>query len=293
MKTSHNFNSHKRYDGLVEVNLCSAPTECPECSFLINKRNGDVVNKLLEEHQDNFPVETTRIIATIIPSERNIKNYSFSGIENVLKSLFKIEPIEVEKEIRKLDVYFKAFYIKDDFYTIPSIRFEVIFMDRVSEETYAYLNNFIQSKLVSIIGSPGIIERKKLTNSNNFSEYFNIPLLLGNPEFTYEGIYEKKGFTEKQLEEMNFLHSFPITKINLQHALDYNNPKIFDDMRMLIYKTNVDKEETERIREELKQVIMQTGLEIELRDGEWEDIAFLLKKEASNTEDDEVDELPF
>jgi hypothetical protein len=166
-------------------------------------------------------------------------------------------------------------------------------MDRVSEDTYAYLSNFIQSKLVSITGSRGIIERKKLTNSVNFSEYFNIPLLFGNPEFDYEGIYKKKGFTEKQLEEMNFLHSFPITKINLQHALDYNNPKIFDDLRMMIYHTNLEKEEKSRIREELKQVIMQTGMEIELRDGEWEDIAFLLKKEASNTEDDEDDELPF
>jgi len=138
--------------GKVEITLCDNPMECNDgCFFALHKRNELVIKELIDEYEDKNPLNITRVEINIFPGENNVKYYSFKGIEEIVKNLFQVEQEKIKKQIQKSDAYFKVYFFRDDFYTIPAIRIEIIFLSTLSDEVFSFLSGVLHSNLKSLI----------------------------------------------------------------------------------------------------------------------------------------------
>ena len=270
-----------------EVNLCDNVMECPECSSFLNKRNFNVIDGIIFDYEDDIPLDITRIEIDINPNERNIKNYSFDGIENILKNLFHIESTEIKNELLKTDIYFKVYFFKNEFYTIPSIRLEVFIFNKISDDCFGYLSNTLNNKVFSLTNSLGIIERKLISHSLKLTQYLQFKMLLGAPEFKNEGIYKRKGFSDRQLKEMNFIFSTTILKLDVKNTIEDREPRLFDEIRILIFQSKYEKEEIQRIEDVLKTLVLEGGVNIDIEKGYLENIRYAINN------DKDYDDLPF
>lgn len=272
-------------DEKVEMEVCDNPMECPECCYILNKRNEKVIDEIVSELEDLFPLDITRIEMNIFPSEKNIKYYSFDGIEELIKSLFQSEKSRVQKDLGISDIFLKVHFVKNPIYNIPTIRIEFIIPKKISDESLMMISNFLNHKLIFFIGSVGKVERIKIPHPLNLKKIFKIPMIMGLPMFVSEGLYKSMGFSESQLVEMNYLLGSTIFHLNNFELFIEKDPKPFREMRRLIKESISDIQLRNGITKTIRNLVLD-GDEpnIRLEKGVIEDVKYMIKTEKEMNE---------
>ena len=260
----------------LEMNVCNNLMNCPECVYSIFKIQQQVVNEIVEEYEDDIPLELTKIKISIPPVEDNIRYYSFEGIEDIIKQLFLSGETIIKKELNYADIFLKVFFAKNNLYTIPVINIEIFIFKRVCDSSLIEFSNFLNAKLIYLIGCKGTIERLKFNHSLLLRKILETPLLMGQPHFEFEGIYKSTGFTERQLTEMNHLLGASIIKLDNFQLFAEKEPRPFDEMRAMIYEEKKDIEIREKIATSIRNLVQNGEPNINMEKGEIDDIRYAL-----------------
>jgi len=117
-----------------------------------------------------------------------------------------------------------------------------------------------------------------------------IPLLLGQPEFKKEGIYLKKEFTQAQLVELNYLFTATLMKLDFYKKYEFNNLRLFEDLRERIYDSEINKKEEERKLKELHRLILKSNDFIEIDDTLGTKTTYFTKNTNSELEESDIDD---
>jgi hypothetical protein len=154
-----NYSNHKTFKRInedkLEMTVCNNLMNCPECVYSIFKIQQQVVNEIVEEYEEDIPLELTMIKISIPPIEDNIKYYSFEGIEDIIKQLFHSGETTIKKELNYADIFLKVFFSKNNLYTIPVINIEIFIFKRVCDSSLIEFSNFLNAKLINLIGCNG------------------------------------------------------------------------------------------------------------------------------------------
>jgi hypothetical protein len=288
MKIMNNSN-HKTFkrinDDKLEMTICDDLMNCPECVYSIFKIQEQVVNEIIENYYDDIPLEITRIKISINPNEDNVKHYSFHGIEEIIKQLFHLGENINQKELNEYDIYLKVFFSKNNLYNIPVLNVEFFIFKNISDNNLIGFSNFLNAKLINIIGSKGTIERIKITHSILLKNILETTLLMGQHPFSLDGIYKSMGFTDRQLTEMNHLLGATIIKLNNFQLLIEKDPHPFDEMRAMIYEEKKDKDITNKIATSIRNLVQNGEPSIKMEKGEIEDIKYALSCETGMDEE--------
>ncbi len=294
MKKYNNIKS-KKYEfseNKYEVSITDTPMICPETISFLYDRNRIVINEIVSEFEENIPNETTRLVMNINPSENNIRDYySFNGIEKILNNLFQIGNLNILKELKKSDLFLKVHFVKNEFYTIPQIRIEVLIFQNINDECFSFFSDFLNSKLLFLIGSVGKIERLKISHPDLLRKIFEIPLLLGHPGFKNEGLLQI--LSTKQILELNYLFVNTIIKLDTHKTIIENKINPFDELRDMIVIDRIEKKNTNLISDEIKNFVLNGNENVRFIKDEFGDYKYEICNKVNEDNDMEVDDLPF
>jgi hypothetical protein len=289
-----NRNQHQTFNKIdenrIEMSLCDDLMNCPACVHSIYKIQQKIVDDIVNEYDENIPLELARIKISIPPTETNVRYFSFEGIENIVKQLFQSEESSFKKEIVNTNVYLKVFFTNDILYTIPLLNIEFFIFKKIEDNSLIHFSNFLSSKLINLIGCKGIIERKKLTHSLFLRSILETPLLMGQKPFSLDGIYKSIGFSKNQLTEMNYMLGISIMKLDCGKFFSTKELQLFDDARMMIYKEKKELEIREKVAKSIRNMVQNGEPNINMEKGDIEDVRYSIACNREN-EGEEINEL--
>lgn len=218
--------------GSVLIEIPNNVMENPSSVYLLDKRNGLVIKEITDDFK--MPISTTRIKLQIIPSNMTQYYYTLNGLETILFNLFRSDNKSFQEDLKRGEVYLKTYYEKDEFYTIPILCLEVIFLRKLHPKTIDNLWKTLKTDLLFFTGNVGDIELRDFHSALDFNDYLKIPLLVGEPEFKNEGILQRKHFYEEQITEMNYIHGISLIKLNMNEVVNNKYLSLFDYIRSSI-----------------------------------------------------------
>ena len=214
---------------LVEVEVCDNVMENPCSIYFLDRRNNQVVKGITDGVK--LPIEITRIKLELTPSSMTQYLYSLNGLETIVFNLFRSENKPFQDDLKKGEVYLKTYYKKDEFYTIPVLCLEVIFLRKLHSKTVDNLWKTLKTDLLFFTGNVGDIEFRKIHSISQFEEYLKIPLVVGLPEFKKEGMFKRKYFSEEQLIEMNHVHGISLINLDMNEVINNKYLSLYDEIR--------------------------------------------------------------
>ena len=208
----------------------------PNSIFFLETRNRQVIEEISEGLK--FPINITSIKLELVPSSMTKYLYSFNGLETIIFNLFKSEKKTFQDDLKKGDVYLKTYFRKDDFYTFPKLCLEIIFFRKLQNKTLDILWRKLESEILLFIGNVGDIDQEIIPSISIINDYLKIPLLVGQPEFTRDGVFKTNKFTSEQLIEMNYIHGISLIKLNMNEIINNKYLSLYDDIRECILSSN-------------------------------------------------------
>jgi len=227
--------------GLVEIELVNNVMENPCSLYFLDRTNDLIIDEIV--NTTTLPKKITQIKLKILPTEESKYYYSFSGLEGIIFNLFnRIYKKRIQDDLKKCETYFKLYYIKDEMYNVPILCLEFYFFKKLLNETIDYLNNTLRLEIYYFTGFVGEINVIDEITENKLLGILKRPLLIGQPEFKKEGVLKTYNFSEEQIVEMNYIHGFFLTQLQMGYILNNSTLTIFDDIRELIKssKMNID-----------------------------------------------------
>ena len=216
-------------DGLIEVEISNNIMENPCSVYFLDKMNQAVIDDITQVKK--LPLDLTRITLEIIPSSMTKYLYSLNGLETIIYNLFRGQNEQFQEDLKKGNVYLKTYYKRDDYYTIPVLCLEVIFLRNLHSKTIDHLRKILRSELLIFTGNVGDIDFGHIESEVELEEYLSVPLIVGAPEFIREGVFKKKNFTDEQLIEMNHVHTISLIELNMNDVINNNYLTLYDEIR--------------------------------------------------------------
>jgi hypothetical protein len=233
-----------KHDLAEEAKKCSEEIDrhenvmdCPCCIFFLNKRNRRIIEEKISQ-LPTIPDDLTIISVPIIPSKLTKSSYSLYGIETIANGfLYSIYNILGKTYSNK--VFFKVFYKRDPLYTIPVIVLEIFLLKQISNELLGMITERFKQEFSLQTGSIPSFEIVALDDFwKELKERLDIPLLLGTEIFKRERKFSNSGFSNKQIQEMNFIHGIPIYSVYLSDFEEDRGTIFLGDTRGSIQKEN-------------------------------------------------------
>lgn len=218
---------------LLHLEICDNPMECVQCSFLLEKLKGVVIEDTISS-LDKIPKQITKITIPILPVPQNKYYYSFDGIETIIFNFFRTESKIIKKELEDKKVFLKVFYKKSSFFTLPIIQLEIIFIDKLKKVVIDDFWNKLNSTIITFTASVGDIDIIDLENSDHLSEILNSPLLIGYPEFRLNGELLYNDFSIEQIKQMNYLHTINLIQLDMSRTINNNQLQLFGNQNQII-----------------------------------------------------------
>lgn len=227
------------------LEICASPLSCDKCFKYIYAINRGVDEPIINSYQ--MPGYITRIKIELIPGSKTKDLYSFDGIEKIMDVLFTIDKDEISEELLRLQkTYLKIYFKSDEFYNIPVMCIEFLFIGRFKDYTLQHFQSVLYGDIVNLTGNNGEIEVFKVKDNMDLRAVLFKPLLKGQDDLTLKGIYLNKGFSEIQLKELNILMIKSLIKINLKDIINHPFKEIFAGIKsVIIDELNQAKEEEE------------------------------------------------
>jgi len=245
---------------MLVVDLCESNVmECPCCCYFLDKRNTLITEEIVDTI-DVLPEKISLIRIPLLPTPANMVYFNFQGLETIIYNLFKTTNKKQIKHLSQGDTYLKVYYKKDPLFVLPIIMIEIIFMKALNEKAFDELWKTLKAEVLFFTGSVGDIEHNYLYDIEDLIKILHVPLLIGHPEFKLEGIFLNHKFTEEQIYELNYIHSVSVTKLKMDEIINNNQLILFKEQRTCILKEIQDK---------------------------------INGKVIDETDDDEIDDLPF
>lgn len=216
----------------LEIDLVDNVMQTPCAVYFLDRRNDLEVGLITD--RKIIPNTLTTIKLELIPSNMTKFYYSLIGLETILFNLFRSENKPFQDDLKKGEVYLKTYYKQDDFYTIPVLCMDIIFLRKLHNKTIDNLWKILRSDIVLFTGSVGDIEFTNVSSVEEFHIHLKTPLLIGLNEFKKDGLLKHKQFDEGQINEMNHVHGIPIMKLNMSQIINNKYLSIFDGMRYII-----------------------------------------------------------
>ena len=235
---------------LVVLDLEDNAMESPCALYFLDRRNNLVVEEIFKSTK--LPKTITKVKLKVLPTEMGKFYYSFNGIETIIFNLFKNEIKPFDRDIRNSKCYLKVYYEKDEFYSIPVIKLEIIFFKKLHPKTIDRFYQKLSSEMVLFTSQVGDVDVVDVKDKDDFAKHLHIPLIAGCPEFKNEGLFLRKNFTIEQLVEMNHMHGIPPLKLDMSQVVNNRFLTLFDEIREVIDYSQLNAEPTES---ELNQII--------------------------------------
>jgi hypothetical protein len=261
----------------IQLTIPENPMESVDSIFLIQNKINFEINQIVEEFSKEIPLNTSIIQLVINPND-NVDYYSFNGIQYILNRLFRYKNHFIENEILNIDSYLKIYLIKNDFFTIPSIKIEIILFKKLEEKSQEVVYDFLENELLRLIGNTGSFYTYEINHPLKLQHILKIPLLLGYPQFKKEGIYEKLGFSKYQLNELNYLFTNTIIKLDNEEIME----DVFGELRLVMFSESMDREKDERIKKLLIDLSLRGDSNIDF-EGDLDNIRYIISQ---NNEED-------
>ena len=214
------------------IRLVDNVMEDPCAIHFLDKRNGLVVDEITGSIIR--PITITSIKLELTPSNMTKYYNSLAGLETILYNLFRNESKPFQEDLKRGEVYLKTYYKRDDFYTIPVLCMDIIFLRKLHHRTIDNLWNILKSDIVLFVGNVGDIEVVNISSTSELTDYLKIPLLVGQPEFKNEGLLKQKYFSEDQIVEMNYIHGISLIKLDMREVINNKYLSVFDEIRECI-----------------------------------------------------------
>ena len=246
---------------MVLVDLCETADvmSCPFCCYFLDKRN-TVITEEIVNTIDVLPEKISLIRIPLLPTPANMHLFNYHGVETIIYNLFKTTNKKQIKYLSKGDTYLKVYFKKDPLFVLPIIMIEIIFMKALNEKSFDELWKTLKAEVLFFTGSVGDIEHNYLYNIEDLKKILLVPLLIGHPEFKLEGVLLNYKLTEEDIFQLNYIHSISVTKLKMDEIINNNQLILFKEQRTCILKEIQDKKNGKLIDE---------------------------------TEDDDIDDLPF
>ena len=228
---------------LLEIELVDNVMESPCSVYVLDRRNNLEIEGITENIKT--PMDITCLKIQIIPSDMTKFYYNFLGLETIVYNLFKNNNKPYQDDLKKGDVYLKTYFKKDDFYTIPLLCVDIIFLRKLHTKTIDNLWKVLKSEIPLFTGHVGDIEQKVFYSIPSLKEYLKVPLLIGQPEFKKEGLLKSKNFTSEQIQEMNHVHGITLIKLNMSDVINNKFLSFYHDIRECITSSNRKNEYTQ------------------------------------------------
>jgi len=254
------------------VDICNNVMECICCLFFLEKHKEVVVDKILEELQE-LPYQITKIRISLNPLPENKYYYSFDGINTILYNLFKSSNKKYIKSLEREAAYLKVYYERNSLFTIPVIQIEVLFFKRLNPKTIDELLKTLRTEILYFTSSIGDIDIIEIESYNQLAELLTIPLIVGHPEFKKEGVLNEHRFSQEQIQQMNYLHSFSITKLDMRNVLNNSQLELFENQIKAIKTENEKNALDVKVDDELIETLFEKddGTNIIEEESEFED----------------------
>jgi hypothetical protein len=218
-----------------DVNVYVNVLECSCCCFFLEKHKQKIVDEIINETQ-KLPKEVTRIKIPLLPLPTNTDYYSYTGIESIIYYLFKTNDYNLFNHLTNHQAYLKVYYEKNSLFYLPIIQVEVIFFGRLEETAIEELWKILKAEVLYFTSSIGDIDVISIRGRNHLSDLLRIPLLVGYPEFKQNSILTENKFTDSQIKEMNYLHSFTLLPLFMNEVINNTELGIFTIQKMEIEK---------------------------------------------------------
>lgn len=215
-----------------EIELIDNIMQSPCSVYFLDRRNNNDVERIIERYKT--PLTLTSIKLELTPSNMTKYYYSLTGLETILYNLFRSENKPFQEDLKKGEAYLKTYFRRDDFYTIPVLCMDIVFLRKLHNKTIDNLWNILKSDIILFTGNVGDIEVKNVASTSEFNDYLKIPLLVGQPEFKFEGIWKQKKISEEQIIEMNHVHGISILKLDMGEIINNKYLSIYDEIRECI-----------------------------------------------------------
>jgi len=225
---------------LVVLNLADNVMNEPCSLYFLDRRNNLVVEEIVGKTK--LPKFITRVKLKILPTEMGYFYYSLNGIETIIFNLLKNDIKPFDNDIKGSDCYLKVYYEKDDFYSIPVISIELLFLKKLHHKTIDRFYSKMKSEMVLFTSQVGDVDVIDIENSDDFTNLLTVSLYVGCPEFKNEGLLQRKRFTPEQLLEMNHLHGIRPMKLDMDAVVNNRFLSLFDEIRECIDYSVVSQE---------------------------------------------------
>jgi hypothetical protein len=226
---------------LVVVELTENVMENPCSIYFLDRRNNIVVDEIVEN--TNPPKFVTRVKLKVLPTEIGYMYYSLNGIETIIFNLFRNNIKPFDDDIKGSECYLKVYYEKDEFYSIPVISIELLFLKKLHPKTIDRFYSKMKSEIVLFTSQVGDVDIIEIHNTLDFVNLLNVSLYVGCPVFNNEGLFKRKRFSPEQLLEMNHFHGIPPMKLNMEEVVNNRLLSLFDEIRECIDYSVVSKVE--------------------------------------------------
>jgi len=220
---------------LVEIEFFDNVMESPCSIYFLDKRNQKVIDEITNGYK--VPMTLTRVKLEIIPSDMTQYLFSLNGLETIIYNLFRMENQPLINDLKKGGVILKTYFKKDEFYTLPLICLEVIFLRKLKNKSIDYFWKTLQTRILSFTGSVGDVDVIEINSIPQLKDYLHVPLLVGQPEFQNEGVFKKKNFNNQQLIELNHIHGITLYQLDMNEIINNKFLSIYDEIRDCIPTT--------------------------------------------------------
>jgi hypothetical protein len=230
-----------------QVKICDNAMECVCCSYFLERLNIQVVDDILATIS-KLPKEVTSIKTTVFPTPNNIPFYSFYGIEYIVSTLFKNYKWGKSKKSWVNKHYLKLYFEKSSLFTLPILQIEIILLGNIPQANAFNFLEILKFDILNLVGTVGNLDIVKIRDKSHLSELLKTPLLFGYPEFKVSGILLEHGFTEEQVLELNYLHTYTLQPLDYD-ASNNQMPLLFlkDQRRVIQEKLQKQQADDEKI----------------------------------------------
>ena len=241
------------------LEICDNVMQCVCCSYFLENLKVQATDDILVLVH-NLPNEVTRIRIPIFPIPNNVPYYSYAGIEYLITTLFKEYKGNNGKKSGGNKPFLKLYFEKNSLFILPIIQIEIIFLENLSVNTSVKFLEILESEISNIIGANGILEPIQVTSKTHLSELLKTPLLYGYPEFKLSGVLAEHCFTDEQVLELNYLHTYIPQILNFEGSnkrlsLDFLKPQ----KTVIQEKLQNQQSEEEKIRDEVIRTLFEGG----------------------------------
>jgi hypothetical protein len=206
------------------------------------------------------PKSVTIIDIKIVPSEKTIKHYSFSGICNIIDSLFEKSFTEYQiDDFCRNPIFIKVFYQKDDLYNIPKLCIDFIIWGNLKDETLECLSNVLKNDEFQTTGFNSQIDDKETFTAYELLNILRPELIVGQESFADLQCLKNFNIDPAQLMEMDCIHAMKVFTIDKEDIINWKSHSIYKQLQNDFSPDDNNSESTDDAIEELMNRILSNN----------------------------------